>query len=297
VKNLLVVAAVSATHVAYSSLRMEPVFMMLGHAGGIAAHLALTEKTTVQDVPVQTLQAKLSADGVPLKAPFRPWVEIRAVTPPPHRPSTPIEFEVVDRNIRAPLTRPAWNFDGSGEVQAEGRRARYTFNQGGRHNVMLLAQDSDKLVALPATLELDLGGESLNREVHYLQAELTGRWIRARGPEIEYRGRVGLLDEGKADGKSRAVFTTKLPKTGRYRVAVAFATGANRATRVPITIAHASGTASITLNQKRKTSPYAFAPIGEFRFNADDPATVIYSNEGADGAVIIDTVRWIWLGE
>jgi hypothetical protein len=162
---------------------------------------------------------------------------------------------------------------------------------------MLLAQDADKQLALPATLELDLDGQSFDREVPYAQAEVTGRWIRARGPEIEYRSRVGLLDEGKGDGKSRAVFTTKLPKTGRYRVAVAFATGANRATRVPIVITHAGGEATITLNQKRKNSPFAFAPLGEFRFKAGEPATVTFTNEGADGAVIIDTVRWIWLGE
>ncbi|MES2694619.1 MAG: FAD-dependent oxidoreductase [Verrucomicrobiota bacterium] len=297
VKNLLVVAAVSATHVAYSSLRMEPVFMMLGHAGGLAAQFALADKTSVQAVSISKLQARLAADGVPLKAPFRPWIEIRATTPPPHRIGEPIEFEVVDRNVRAPLTRLAWNFDGSGEVQGEGRSARYTFKQGGKHSVMLLAQDGDKLFALPTVLELDLGGESFNREVHYSHAELTGRWARARGPEIEYRGRVGLLDEGKADGQSRAVFSTQLPRTGRYRVAVAYATGAGRATRVPLSISHAEGTASVTLNQKRKTSPYAFAPIGEYRFKAGEPATVIYTNEGVDGAVIIDTVRWIWLGE
>jgi hypothetical protein len=182
-------------------------------------------------------------------------------------------------------------------VQTDGRRARHTFNQGGRHTVMLLAQDRDKLLALPATLDLDFAGESFNREVHYTQANLVGRWIRARGPEIEYRGRVGLLDEGKGDGKSSAVFTTTLPKTGRYRVAVAFATGPNRATNARVAIRHADGTASITLNQKRKTTPFAFEPIGEFRFKAGEAAIATYDNQGADGAVLIDTVRWIWLGE
>ncbi len=297
VKNLLVVAAVSASHVAYSSLRMEPVFMMIGHAAGVAAHLALAGDLAVQDVPIAKLQAKLTADGIPLKAPYRPWIEIRAVTPPPFRVGQPIDFEVVERDVRTPLTRLAWNFDGSGAVQADGLRARHTFTQGGRHTLMLLAGDGGRLPALPATFEVALEGESLNREVHYFQARTTGRWVRARGPEIEYRGRVGLLDEGKGDGKSSAEFATTLPRTGRYRVAVAYATGPTRATNTPIAIAHADGTAHVTLDQKKKSSPFAFTPVGEFRFTAGQPATVTYTNTGANGAVLIDTVRWIWLGE
>jgi lysophospholipase L1-like esterase len=297
IDNLVVVAAISATHVAYSSLRMEPVFMMLGHAGGLAAHFALADKTSMQDVSISKLQAKLGADGMPLKAPYRPWVEIHAVTPPPHKPGAPIEFEVIEKDVRAPLTRLAWNFDGSGEVQAEGRRVRHTFSQGGRHTIMLLTGDNGRVPALPALLDIDLGGESLDREVNYTQAKITGRWIRARGPEIEYRDRVGLLDEAKGDGQSSAVFTATLPRTGRYRVAIAYATGPNRATNAPITVAHAGGTATVLLNEQKKTSPYAFAPIGEYHFNAGESASVTFTNQGSNGAVMVDSVRWIWVGE
>jgi hypothetical protein len=297
VKNLLVVAAVSATHVAYSSLRMEPVFMMLGHAGGLAAHLALAHKTSVQNVAVPKLQAMLTAEKMPLKAPYRPWVAIRAVTPPPYRAGTPIEFELVDKDVREPLTRIAWNFDGSGTVQGDSRRVRHTFNQGGQHTIMVLTGDKGRLPALPALLDVVVEGAGCNRDVHYTQAKLNGRWIRARGPEVEYRDRVGLLDEGKGDGKSKAVFTTTLPKTGRYHVAVAFATGPKRATNVPISIEHAGGTAKVSLDQKTKKSPFAFAPLGEYRFEAGKPATVTYTNDGANGEVIIDTVRFVWRSE
>ncbi|MEN9631761.1 MAG: hypothetical protein RL077_165 [Verrucomicrobiota bacterium] len=298
VKNLLVVAAISASHVAYASVRMEPVFMMLGHAGGLAAHLALTGKTSVQDISIAKLQAGLTSAGMPLKAPYRPWVEIRAVQNGPYRPGTPIEFEVVDRDVRAPLTRFAWSFDGSGALQGTGNKVRFTFPHPGKYSVMLLAWEGGKNFALPAILDLTVeGGDSLNREVHYTHATTVGRWIRSRGPEIEYRFRVGLLDENKRDGQARAEFTTALPKTGRYRIAAAYATVASRATNVPVQIKHADGTTTVKINQRKKDSPFAFTPVGDYRFKAGEPASVIFTNTGVDGHVQIDTVRWLWLGD
>ncbi len=298
IDNLIVVAAVSATHVAYSSLRMEPVFMMLGHAGGVAAQLAVKHAVRAQDVSTRDLQAKLTADGIPLKAPFRPVVAIRVKSPLPLRAGIPVEFEVVSQQVRAPLTMLAWNFDGSGEVQASGVTVSHTFKQPASATVMLLAQDADKLVALPAMFDVSLGDEpTLNCEVPYSDAKLTGRWSRARGPEIEYRGRVGLVDEGKRDGLSRAEFTATPKRTGRYQVAIAFPSGGNRATNVPVAIQHAGGTSTVQVNQRQKAAPFAFTPIGEYRFNANQPATVIITNEGVNGVVLIDTVRWIWRGE
>ena len=57
--NLLVPVCFSASHVAYSSLRMEPQYMIIGHAAGIAASLAVRDKVPVQKVPVPELQAIL----------------------------------------------------------------------------------------------------------------------------------------------------------------------------------------------------------------------------------------------
>jgi len=56
VTNLLVPVSLSASNVAYSSIRMEPVFMILGHAAGVASHLSLKEEIPVQDVNVPVLQ-------------------------------------------------------------------------------------------------------------------------------------------------------------------------------------------------------------------------------------------------
>jgi hypothetical protein len=62
-ENLLVPVCLSASHVAYSSLRMEPQYMIIGHAAGVAAALAVKGGTAVQDVPAPELQKKLLSEG------------------------------------------------------------------------------------------------------------------------------------------------------------------------------------------------------------------------------------------
>ena len=59
--NLLVPVAFSASHVAYSTLRMEPQYMIIGHAAGVAAKLAIDRHTAVQDVDVAALRTRLAA--------------------------------------------------------------------------------------------------------------------------------------------------------------------------------------------------------------------------------------------
>lgn len=61
--NLVVASCVSASHIAYGSIRMEPVFMMLGQAAAVTAGLALSERCAVQDVPYAAVRARLQAAG------------------------------------------------------------------------------------------------------------------------------------------------------------------------------------------------------------------------------------------
>jgi hypothetical protein len=61
--NLFVPVCLSASHIAFGSIRMEPVFMVLGQSAAIAASLAIDENVPVQDVPYEKLRAVLEENG------------------------------------------------------------------------------------------------------------------------------------------------------------------------------------------------------------------------------------------
>jgi hypothetical protein len=61
--NLLVPVALSSSHIAFGSIRMEPVFMILGQSAATAAVIALQEGLAVQDVDYEALKARLVEDG------------------------------------------------------------------------------------------------------------------------------------------------------------------------------------------------------------------------------------------
>jgi len=60
--NLLVPVCVSSSHIAYGSIRMEPVFMILGQSAATAAALAIDGNVPVQEVPYEKLRERLLLD-------------------------------------------------------------------------------------------------------------------------------------------------------------------------------------------------------------------------------------------
>jgi hypothetical protein len=92
IDGLLVPVACSCSHVAYNALRMEPVFMALGQASAIAAHLAITGNVALRHVPTAQLQHQLVERGgvvtfyhdlkfdAPLFAAFQ-WLGARGLNP------------------------------------------------------------------------------------------------------------------------------------------------------------------------------------------------------------------------
>lgn len=68
VDNLIVPVAVSTTHIAFGSIRMEPVFMILGQSAASAANLALEEQTSPHDITFAKLYQRLLDNGQVLSA-------------------------------------------------------------------------------------------------------------------------------------------------------------------------------------------------------------------------------------
>ena len=60
--NLVVTICVSSSHIAYGSIRMEPVFMILGQSGATVAVLAIDGKLALQDVPYAQLRERMLKD-------------------------------------------------------------------------------------------------------------------------------------------------------------------------------------------------------------------------------------------
>lgn len=62
-ENLVVPVCVSSSHIAFGSIRMEPVFMVLGQSASTAVAMALEKGIAVQEVPYEELRKRLLADG------------------------------------------------------------------------------------------------------------------------------------------------------------------------------------------------------------------------------------------
>ena len=74
--NVLVPVGLSASHIAFGSVRMEPVFMVLAESAALAAALAVERDCAVQDVPYRALRARLEEAGQVLQWP-RPGAAAR----------------------------------------------------------------------------------------------------------------------------------------------------------------------------------------------------------------------------
>jgi hypothetical protein len=217
--NLLVPVALSATHVALSSIRVEPTWMILGQSAGIAAALAAQQDVAVQQLPYADLQASLLKQKQVLELPVLPEL-------PPMPPATAVD----------PATLPGIVLDDA-------------------------------------------------------QAELIGPWVSSRN-FANHIGRGYLHDDRRGDGQSKAVFRTKLPKSGRYHLSMAYSAHETRAKQTPIVIESGGRTEHLTVDQ---TIPLpkdaALRRIATLSLSGEGETAITVTNAGTSGFVIVDALQ------
>jgi hypothetical protein len=307
VENLLVPVCCSASHVAYCSLRMEPVYMMLGQAAGDAAHLALAGGKAVQKVDVQELRKLLLDEGAVLDAGYQPQVKL-TWTPSRPKAGERVVFKAVPGALKDPVKQVLWDLDGTGKVSAEGERVVQAFAAEKTYSVSMLVTDQAGRRRL-LSAEVPVGNsEARDLTVDDFDAEEFGRWDGTfpefiAGLPLRYSDVFigpGIHRDVTRQGKkapARLRFQPDVPRAGRYELCLAFRAAKSQATNVPITVRHAEGTAKLTVDQRKEVTPFPFVSLGEFRFKAGSSGFVEIANGDTDGRVVVDGVRWVWRGE
>jgi hypothetical protein len=213
--NLLVPVCVASSHIAYGSIRMEPVFMVLGQSAATAACLAIDNKVDVQKVEYARLKERLLKDKQVLDLP-------------------------------------------------RGKAARG--------------------VDLKTLRGIVVDDEQAVRKGFEARSSAVGPFV----------GDGYRHDGGTKDGKQSAKYTPNLPKAGKYEVRLSYSPNANRATNVPVTITHAGGTSTATVNQRKApTVSETFVSLGTFSFDRGTAGNVVVTNASADGYVVIDAVVFL----
>ena len=306
--NLLVPVCCSASHVAYCSLRMEPVYMMLGHAAGDAAHLALEARKPVQEVDVPALRKLLLDEHSVLDAGYQPQVRILVVPEHP-KAGEKVVIKVVEGKLLDPIVSYAWDFDGTGKTGADTARAVHVFEQEKTYTVSLVVQDKVGRRRLLTTAVPVGAADRKDLTMDDFEADEFGRWDGAYpdnlpGPPLRFSDVFfgpGVHRDVVRNGKkapARLRFQPVIPRTGKYQLCLGFRPFKANATNVPVLVRHAVGTAKLVVDERSPGTSFNFTPIGEpFTFKAGDSGFVEITNGNTDGRVIVDGVRWVWLSE
>ena len=125
------------------------------------------------------------------------------------------------------------------------------------------------------------------------EAAPTGAWTASTVP-TGYYGTNYVHDGNIGKGSSSVRFTPYL-NPGTYQVYLRWTADPNRASNAPVTIVHATGTATTTVDQR--SGGGAWNSVGSFRFDVGTAGYVTIGNAGTTGYVVADAVRFVRTGD
>jgi hypothetical protein len=166
---------------------------------------------------------------------------------------------------------------------------RITPAGAGRGGGTAISLDKLKLVTAPAAADIR---EEITVDNGGLGFESVGTW--ANGQSIPGWYGFNYLTHAKGTGTNLVRFRPAIPGTGRYQVLVSYTADPNRASNAKYAVRHATGTTTVTVNQRVRAVPETrggeWLSIGIFTFNAGI-AGYVELTDNADGFVIADAIR------
>jgi hypothetical protein len=157
-ENLLVPVCLSSSHIAYGSIRMEPVFMILAQSAATAAMMALDGQIAVQDVPYDALRKKLLEEGQVLEnSPTGPR-PTGLVTDDAHATLT---GEWSASHVQQPFIGSGYLHDGNAEKGKRSARFEVAIPKPGRYEVRIAyTANPNRATNVPVAVE-HAGGRSV----------------------------------------------------------------------------------------------------------------------------------------
>jgi FAD dependent oxidoreductase len=136
-----------------------------------------------------------------------------------------------------------------------------------------------------------IGGEIIIDNSDATGVAITGAWI-ASSATAGYYGSDYLHDNNAGQGTKSVRYTPTIPQTGTYEVFARWTTNSNRATNVRYDIVHAGGTTTAPLMNQQSNNG-VWMSLGSYQFSAGTSGSVLLRNDGANGYVIADAVRFV----
>lgn len=204
-ENLLVPVCVSCSHIAFGSIRMEPVFMILGQSSATAACMSIDQGIAVQDLSYDQLSAKLLEDGqvLELDVPAKNAAKAREL-------KDGIVLDDSQAKLNGDWTQSAANgpfflsgYHHDGNTSQGQKSATYTAELvPGRYEVrMSFPANTNRASNVPVTIQ-HAGGSTLVRVNQQKSGEIDG-WLVSLGT-YEF-GKTGRVDVSNSEANGYVV--------------------------------------------------------------------------------------------
>ncbi|WP_304064421.1 FAD-dependent oxidoreductase [Pedobacter glucosidilyticus] len=198
-KNLLVSVCVSGSHLAISSIRMEPQYMIMGQAAGLAAALAIKTNRAVQQIDIFSLQQKLKAEN-----------QILSLKNNPYGLWNKVDDIVIDNNMKGFIsftgdwkeeeTKLKGRYEMNFRSKQKGKSGTFTFKpylfKSGQYNLYYWSpanQENETEVPLEIHTSSGLKFATIN------QKNFGGEWIKIGSYSFEKGNKHGVTIIGDKD--------------------------------------------------------------------------------------------------